>query len=564
MRKLQMRTLILLTVSLLISLSASPFIGSSYAQNSPQQTVTPDKTPAPKPFVSHHVAADPVLYGLNQLRTAYDVQPLIDAGYDGEGQTIALVGISSFAQSDVDSFVKRNHLPKPHIETILLGTAQTKPLPSAIELTLDVEVVLAIAPKATILVYETPTAYDAFARIGTDQRAHITSVSYSVCEGLIPPLGFPVIHNLMVPPHSPRISLFVGSGDNGAFDCAEETDPTTGRPVTPSIAQELSVSVLASDPSVTAVGGTLLHMTGSHYSSEEVWNTYRLKGSSGGGVSTYWPLPAYQTAYYLSDLNPGRMRQVPDVSANADNYGLIGYGGLGTGTGTSLSTPLWAAGILLVDQYLTSKLKDSQALLVAPEMLYGLKTAYTAGRITLAPFHEITKGDNRYFLAGPRYNLATGLGTPDFYNIAQDTQQIYSELATIVDPTDADGLLVRADNYYTQGKLDLALDDYVRAIAFDPKSAHAITGKGTVYRDQGKLDLALDAFSQAIAVDPNYAPAYADLGSVFETQKKYVEALRSYHAYLALMGEKADPQVVERVRVLEVRLTPTVTQTVAP
>jgi kumamolisin len=36
------------------------------------------------------------------------------------------------------------------------------------------------------------------------------------------------------------------------------------------------------------------------------------------------------------------------------------------------------------------------------------------------PFHDVTVGDNLYYPATPRYDLATGLGTPDAWNLARD------------------------------------------------------------------------------------------------------------------------------------------------
>lgn len=419
--------LILSAIFILFGLLVSPAANRSLAQKDPSTPTVPRPTKTATPFVSHPVVVDPVMYSGEQLRAAYGVQPLIDAGFDGEGQTIALIEIGNFAQKDVDSFVKRNRLPKPHIETIIVGGPKARPLPTDAEATADIEVVLSIAPKATIIVYETPLAVDALPRILKDNRASVVSISLAICELVLPRALFPELHRYFAPAHAQRLSIFVGSGDWGAFACKQQIDPATEKQVIQSVAQKISVSAFASDPSVTAVGGTILRLKGGQYGSEEVWNTSHVKGSSGGGMSSYWPLPSYQNPYYLSDLNPQRKRQIPDVSASADNYRLIIYGATVRGTGTSLSTPLWAAGTLLVNQYLSSKLNDSEAVLLAPEMLYQLKTLYTAGKLDWEPFHEVAKGDNRYYVAGPGYDLATGLGTPDFYNIARDVEQLYSQ-----------------------------------------------------------------------------------------------------------------------------------------
>src|SRR5258708_25939417 len=377
MKKRHVLTLLVLLAWTLLGLLATPFADRSLAQKSAPQPTAPGKTKTPLPFVSQRVAADLVLYSVDQLRSAYHVQPLIDAGFDGEGQAIALVEKSGFVQRDVDRFVKRNHLPQPHITTILLaaGGANAGPLPPEDEATVDIEVVLAIAPKATILVYESPRIFDTFVRILQDNRAHVVSMSLGLCEQVLADRTFLLdTHSLVAPLHALRTTIFVGSGDWGAYTCAEQLDPNTGRLVSPAIARTASVSAFASDPVMTAVGGTLLHLKGSKYSTEEVWNTYELKGSSGGGLSRFWPLPAYQVPYLQTYLNPGLMRQLPDVSASAENYAVVLNGTLARGSGTSLSAPLWAAGLLLVNQYLTSKLNDPKAVLVGPDMFYALKT----------------------------------------------------------------------------------------------------------------------------------------------------------------------------------------------
>ncbi len=428
MKSTRPRTMLMLILTLLTILLAGPFADRSLAQTKTPTPKPPTPTKTATPFVSHPIYPDQVLYTPAQLVAAYNLKPLLDAGYDGDGQVIALVEADSFVQRDVDAYVKRYHLPKPHIETILAGDQKTKFQAAHDEATGDIEVVLAIAPKATILVYQDAALVNAFQRILKDDRAQAISMSIGVCELVLPDLYYGYMHKILTDIRAKHVSIFVGSGDWGAFGCAAQIDPTTHKPVSTQIAKKLAVSGLASDPSVTAVGGTILHLKNGVYSSEEVWNSrLSLSGATGGGVSNYWPLPDYQKAYLLSDLNAQKYRQMPDVSASADNYGLIVRGQTVEASGTSFSTPLWAAGTLLVNQYLADKLKDSTAVLEAPEMLYQLKTAYKAGQIDKAPFHEVTKGDNKFYLAGPGYNLATGLGTPDFYNIALDIEQLMKQ-----------------------------------------------------------------------------------------------------------------------------------------
>jgi tetratricopeptide (TPR) repeat protein len=69
--------------------------------------------------------------------------------------------------------------------------------------------------------------------------------------------------------------------------------------------------------------------------------------------------------------------------------------------------------------------------------------------------------------------------------------------------------------YYEQGKLDLALGDYNKAIALNPNYAKAYNNRGTLYKNQGKLNLALDDFRQEIALNPNYVFAYINLSALY-------------------------------------------------
>src|SRR5260221_2911719 len=421
-----MKKLFALAVLMLISLVAGPFNDPSQAQTGTPKPKPPTPTVTVTPFVSHRVYPDNVLYTPEQLQAAYDVKPLLDAGFDGDGQTIALVEIDSFVQKDIDSFVKRNHLPTPHIETILFNGAKFELAPPNYEATADIETVLSIAPKATILVYQTDRRLDlgVFTQIVDDERAKVAVLSIGGCEPGQPASFLHIAHKIFSSTHDAHISLFFSSGDAGAYGCQGLPYVTP-----PPFATKLAVADWAADPSVTAVGGTLLHLKNGQYSEEVFNSSYWFYGASGGGVSSIWPIPYYQKDYLLKDLNPQQTRQVPDVAASADNFGFIVNGTLTHGGGTSYSAPLWAAGTLLVDQFLNNdiEINNPLALLTAPEMLYQLKTAYMAGKLDKMPFHEITKGDNRHYIAGPGYNLATGLGSPDFYNIALDTQQLYRD-----------------------------------------------------------------------------------------------------------------------------------------
>ena len=87
-------------------------------------------------------------------------------------------------------------------------------------------------------------------------------------------------------------TFFVASGDAGAYDCGDT-----------SFLSDLP----ANQPSVVSVGGTTLLLSKeSTYGSESTWSTIegtQLSGG-GGGLSTFFPGPAYQeTISRLSHLN---------------------------------------------------------------------------------------------------------------------------------------------------------------------------------------------------------------------------------------------------------------------
>jgi kumamolisin len=92
------------------------------------------------------------------------------------------------------------------------------------------------------------------------------------------------------------------------------------------------------------------------------------------------------------------------------------------GGGTSLSAPLWAGIAAVINQYLTA---NGGALLgdLNP-LLYRI-----AEGARLPAFHDVVRGGNAVYDAGPGYDLATGLGTPDADNLAKvllDTQRLLS------------------------------------------------------------------------------------------------------------------------------------------
>jgi DNA-binding beta-propeller fold protein YncE len=195
----------------------------------------------------------------------------------------------------------------------------------------------------------------------------------------------------------------------------------------------LSLGVMdpASQPWVTSVGGTDLTAIGPS-PTETTWNEgimvpptggciYLCQDGAGtGGISMNWSKPSWQKGpgvkSALSSGTPchaatGLCREVPDVSASAATLnGYIYYeSGWTFSGGTSLSAPLWAALLAVIE---SSSATPVGLGFLNPEL-------YAAARSGSGAFNDITVGNNDYvgtnfgsYPATPGYDMATGLGSP--------------------------------------------------------------------------------------------------------------------------------------------------------
>jgi subtilase family serine protease len=160
--------------------------------------------------------------------------------------------------------------------------------------------------------------------------------------------------------------------------------------------------------------------TGASYASETVWNWGYVSSAGGyvgssGGISSYYPIPAWQTNVNNLSSRGGSasFRNIPDVALTADNVFVeYGDGTSGEFGGTSCATALWAGFMALVNQQAAAS-RESSAGFVNPALY-----AIAAGTNYAACFHDITTGNNTWssspnlFYATSGYDLCTGLGTP--------------------------------------------------------------------------------------------------------------------------------------------------------
>ncbi len=370
---------------------------------------------------------------------------------DGKGQTIGLFELDGYNYTDIDKYISTFSLPAipgntgkttanpTTVQAVLVDNFNGVPLTAdgQAEVTLDIDMVLALAPnastiysyegnqgrtiKGTTIVTPDPTvAIDIFQKMADDKATdgsgkpllQVISNSWGQAEESEDPAIRNAENTIFQKMAAQGQSIFSASGDFGAFD---QYDPTTG------VLGPVSVDSPASQPFVTAVGGTTLRYskpatstTGAtsvgSYVSESAWKTGTINNPSGpegggGGSSDVWPKPSYQVGLGHSATN----RDLPDVSLDADpatGYDIFVNGAAATYGGTSAAAPLWAAFTALVNQQRGLN-GLATTLGFANPPLYGLgrSTSYTS------LFHDVTLGDNLFYSADVGFDDATGFGS---------------------------------------------------------------------------------------------------------------------------------------------------------
>jgi kumamolisin len=365
--------------------------------------------------------AQPIGLAPKDLASAYDVNPLYASNVQGQQQNIALLELDGYQRSDVQEYFHNYALSTPNIKNILVDHYNGAAGQGSVEVALDIEMVGSIAPHSNIYVYEgtstTQGINDIYTRIVSEKRAQVVSLSWGLCEDSLGAAEVQTLDSIFTQGALEGMSFFAASGDAGAYDCQDDN---------------LAVDSPASDPNVTGVGATTLQLNADDtYAGESVWSNphtmlHGPKGAgSGGGLSKFFAQPAWQNAPGVQNQYSNGKREVPDVVAFGDmdtgfsvyctvkNAGCPPGGWLKIG-GTSVAAPFWAASFLLINQYLQWQKQNSIGA-VNPA-LYGL--ANTAQ--PYAAFHPIGVGNNLYYAATGAYSLASGLGSPDIYNIARD------------------------------------------------------------------------------------------------------------------------------------------------
>ena len=472
-------------------------------------------------------------YGLgpSDFAKIYNVQALWDAGIDGTGQSIAIVGQTDIQLSDIRTFRSLFGLPAKDPQIITVGTDPGF-IQDELEADLDLEWSGAVAKNANIIFVTGGTTATTF---GTDLAslyivennvAPVVSESYGECEFFLGVAGNLYEKLIMQQAAAEGITFMVSSGDAGTGGCDQGINL---------IAYDgLAVNGLSSTPYNVSVGGTdfddvgtqstywnpnnaaLTQLSAKSYIPEVPWNNSCAQnglngcvsapngngndiiGGAGGpsnclttvqgaggnffctGVGN--PKPAWQTG---PGVPADGVRDTPDVSLMASNrfHGssyivcsahFVAAGScdinapftnfLGVG-GTSASSPAFAGIMALVNHKVATMANPTPRQGNANTVLYKLAAQAGASCDSSNPatitnaaciFYDVTKGNNSVacypnfyptecssttnnvpgvmvdpnnrtteaWTAGAGYDMATGLGTVNAFNLANNWNSV--------------------------------------------------------------------------------------------------------------------------------------------
>ena len=385
-------------------------------------------------FGSPTIASD-----LHVFDTAFGLQPMC-----GEAEVVCTPDMPTFQILQVQG--SPAPLPQPPNN----GTGLENHFGWAVEVSLDVEWAHATAPGANIILVTTPTAevlgvqgfppmMNAVQFVVDHHLADVISMSLGAGEGTFAngQAALLQLRKAFVDAQANGITVVASSGDGGTTNALKE-------PVkNPALIPYPSVGWPASDPLVTAIGGTRLCTDPTNTTTRVADNTdppsvCDLQSAqaeigwpgSGGGYSILFQRPTFQdvlpagSTYVGSSVGaPGpnfNMRGVPDVAYQASSgtgplvfLGAFGWFFVG---GTSCSAPQWAGLIAIADQ-----ISGDNLGYINPG-LYKIGSDPTR---YANDFFDVTLGKNQRssipgYSASPGWDAITGLGTPNAANLAPD------------------------------------------------------------------------------------------------------------------------------------------------
>jgi subtilase family serine protease len=439
--------------------SASPFV-----EVGPQAIPTDVVGPAYGLFSCQVGRSTGQCYDPYQMRHAYNIDTLVNAGFDGTGKTIVIIDAFQHPNiaSQLEFFDTFYGLPPVNAGPGTPTFTQVAPdglgplnVGWAEEISLDVAWSHAIAPGANIVLELAKDNSDvalisALNDAINNNRGNVISMSFGEADVCLGPDLTAAWHQAFVNATKKGITLFASSGDQGAAQPSCDGNSWIKSPSSP-----------ASDPLVTSVGGTELHAADyclpslgcdpssnpapGTYLSEIGWNEgppfgdfqdfFNNTEASGGGFSTVWSEPAYQRG----TIPGGKQRGVADVAYNAAIlHGVLTYlniprvpAGFYRFGGTSAGAPQWAALTVIADQFAGVNYGFVNAALY--------KIGQNAGDYANT-FNDVTTGTNSAqepdalnnpvtitgFSAGTGWDAFTGLGSPKTSNMMNELPMFWS------------------------------------------------------------------------------------------------------------------------------------------
>ena len=390
-------------------------------------------------------------YSDDALSNIYGMTPVVNAGNDGGGVTVAVLELENYdptGVAELDScYGHSTSVSEIKVDGGPGNAAANLDTGEGEESALDIETIANLAPGVKIIDYAAPNSAAGvvadYQTMVSQNTAQVISTSWGLCEPDGESSTIQQENTIFQQAAVQGQTVVAASGDQGDTECFGHDGSS-----------QLEVQDPSSQPFVTAVGGTTMH--GLTNPSQSAWNSNwqnngeTFYGASGGGVSHDHGVPTYQELVqapgYTANCTVAQgCRQVPDVSALADpNQGYIideyandGIKGdevgdtLGRIGGTSGAAPVWAAIFALTDATTTCRL-NGEAGFADPSL-------YTAGEGASASsvFSDVTSGDNGIaafgapysYPAAAGYDMATGWGAPKLAGIMSSLCQ-----APIVSP----------------------------------------------------------------------------------------------------------------------------------
>jgi len=476
-----------------------------------------------------------LIYG-SDLQVAYDEQTLFNYTYP-QNETVATILWSGqyigpntttpygnltngtllgpFDPSDIYSYYN-DTLPswEPHSKVIAVpldGAPEPSPLASydtsgAVgENTLDLEMVGSTAPGATIFNVYGPTSSNTYADQAlafilnpNSSFSELNKVSVISNSWGSPEYNDTAWYQYLQEAQARGITVLASSGDSG-------DNPKSSEYMQSSNANDLvefPSSMAYNYFGVTAVGGTTLTLKSSlsiesqvawYISSSDTYNGGPV--GSTGGISEVFPEPIWQSDTIANKVINGQGRGVPDIAAIANNTiiyitvdGTSYYSGQYSSWGTSVASPVEAGIVAEINAVLSRNNQPSLGYLnpllyeLGNDQLKSLANTITTGyeftgaynsSLPTLPFYNVHQGRNHVYSATYGYNLVTGWGSIDAYNLTMyilnvNYSDAYGALDGVENILNLTGLNVTS--YFSNGTINTVLNASIQQNFFAANS----------------------------------------------------------------------------------------------